>query len=902
MKLRLPKSLLGALFALMLSQPLLALWDEDSPHYYHCDSGGVYAADHMTHVRKDVYDISARDACMEINMVDGPAVLDGDIILNGGGTSFAKGEKHWTLNRVYTTTYKALVMFNAIDRDAYAQWHISGNLTIKSDTAVLFWNHPAGSEYDDSTGWDTRYSEYSMPDTSKYIIRCGSVDESTLTRLKPYLVRDDFADNDVTGATKGGNWIKDMNDYSFYATTGEGGYSYIYLSQGGAPDSGPGSDENLPGTIIIGPCDSYTYDADDMPGVDNPLYLEGGTANLIGAPDDILNNNIIGGTSGILVTDGTQTFSVSGNTTLGYSIVGVQGLPGANLQVGKPTGNKSNVTLKGDRYESLETTVQNAILTVSQNTILGAGAGSMLSVGGDASVTNFGTVAADVQLAAKSMMLNQGLVEGGVDVAKGALFTNNGTVQGNVNIAGGASVYGSGLFGGVTVVQPGGLLYVGNSPGYQKHAALTFGNGSKLGVYIDGTTPASATHTGSGTHSYLSVSGALTIDGAVTVQVGIGRGILSSGDAPFTLVLMKAENADLVAASEGADFKLKITEGQKYLDEDTTELVWDAEKGELSFTSAVSEEAKAVLEADGVWDYANTLWASAAVMRDFVRSAEQQAIIGMPGQTTAWGGAIGSFVNMQDGFTYNGGGYTVGMQHAFTEKFRAGVALGQSFGSFKSDSDLMKSDQMGIMTAITTQYVTTCNNGKSYWGISSHLGYGSIENDASYWNGYSQDKAKWDDSMVSAGVRLDWRKQLMEGCSITLFAGLEYMHGSQETINIPGDGAGYQFRDGSMQYWRMPIGMTLRSEIALGGTKLLAPEATLGFVEDIARKNPRVKCSSYGESWSVTGSTPGREAFMLNVGFNLLFDQNWSLGAFYTLETRDEQLNQNANFSLRYSF
>lgn len=901
MKLRLPKLLLGALFALMMPQPLLAIWDENSPHYYHCDSGGVYAADHITQVWKDVYDISARDACVEINLVDGPAIMDGDVVLNGGGTSFTKGEKYWPLNRVYTTTYKALVMFNSVE-DRYAQWHISGNLNIKSDTAVLFWNHDAGSEYDESTGWDTFHSEYSMPDTTKYIIRCGSVDESTLTRLKPYLVRDDFSDNTNTGAVKGGNWIKYVDDYAFYATTGEGGYSYIYLAQGGSPAPGPGSEDISPDFIIIGAGEIYVYDADEKPGVDRPLYLEGGTANLIGAPDDILNNNVIGGTSGVLLTEGTQTFSVSDNTTLAYSIVGEQGLPGANLLVGTPTGKKSNVTLKGERYESLQTTVQNALLTVSQNTVLGAGPGSTLIVGNDASVTNFGTVAADVQLATKSTMLNQGIVEGSVDVARGAVYTNNGTVLGKVNIADGAEVYGCGVFGGGSIVLPGGLLYVGNSPGYQKHAALTFGHGSKLGLFIDGTTPASTAHNGSGTHSFLSVSGALSIEGTVTVQVGIGRGILSAGEAPFTLVLMKADDANLIAEKQGADFKLEITEGQKYLDEESTKLAWDEEKGELSFTSAVSEEAMEVLEADGVWNYANTLWASAAAMRDFVRSAEQQAIIGMPGQTTAWGSAIGSFVNMQDAFTYNGGGYAVGLQHAFTEKFRAGMALGQSFGSFKSKGDWMESDQLGIMAAVTAQYVTTCNNGKSYWGISGHLGYGCIENDASAWNGYSQDSAKWNDSMVSAGVRIDWRKQLMEGCSITLFAGLEYMHGSQETTNIFGDAGSYQFHDGSMQYWRMPIGLTLRSKIGLGGTKLLAPEATLAFVGDIARKDPRVKCSTYGDCWSLTGSTPGRESFMLNVGFNLLFDQNWSVGAFYTLETRDEQLNQNANFSLRYSF
>ncbi len=105
-----------------------------------------------------------------------------------------------------------------------------------------------------------------------------------------------------------------------------------------------------------------------------------------------------------------------------------------------------------------------------------------------------------------------------------------------------------------------------------------------------------------------------------------------------------------------------------------------------------------------------------------------------------------------------------------------------------------------------------------------------------------------------------------------------------------------------MQVWSVPAGVTAKTQVALGGNQYLIPELTVSYVGDVSRTNPSVKSSIYGVEVKSEGSNPGRSAFMLNAGANWIINQNWSLGAFYTLEARSSQVNQSASLSARYSF
>lgn len=884
--------------ALVVSFPAKAVWDEYSPNYYVCDSSGVYDAAGYNPVHKEVYDISATDAHIEISNEygEGYAVLEGNVILNGGGTSFGTGEQFWSLDKIYTTYYKACIGFYDSPKDGEEnlnlQWHISGSLTIKSDTAVLFWNESNGV-YDEATGWDTWESSYALPDTSDYIIRCSSVDETTVSRLKPYLVRDSYADNYETEEYRGGNWIKFLNDYSFYATTGEGGYSYIYLAKGGKPQTPVNAI-----TIGKGKEVQLGSSADTTPSKDKPVYLQGGVADASTLDSALLNNLIIQGDGGSLVTGSTQTMTLQGTGAVNYSIVATESsTSAAKLEIGN-AGVQSNLELKGASYEAAEVNVNGGVLSISSKTTLGLGSEvSTMSIADKAGVTNYGTIAADMTTGSSCNILNSGTIMGSVDLAKGSILTNNGSISGLVKNAG--SIYGSGTFGN-TILLPGALLHVGNSPGYQKHTSLTIDRGATLSFSVDGPMAATATTNGSGTYSVLE-TGTLTINPGtetVNVNVDVTLGIVAAGSEPLSLKLIDAATTN----AKEEDFTLKLSDESKLLEEGAT-LSFNATEGTLVLNAAVSKAALAALMDSNSANVANTMWASANAVQEMARTAEHQFLVGMPGQTTFWGAGMGSFMDVggKQGFTSNAGGYAVGLQHAFTQSFRAGVALGQSFGDFKSDDNQLRVDQMALMPTLTAQYVTPLTKSSSL-SIAGHIAYGVVENEADTYQAGTVGKAEWDDQVLNIGVRAAWNSDLTDNTTVSIFTGLTYQNVDQDSFTEKFTGGERDYHSGSMSSLSIPVGVTLRGIYQMEGTNIFAPELTLAYIGDVARDNPEVKTSVYGFNREGKGTNIGRSAFMLNAGANWMFDSTWSLGAFYTLEARSNQVNQSVNAALRCCF
>lgn len=104
-----------------------------------------------------------------------------------------------------------------------------------------------------------------------------------------------------------------------------------------------------------------------------------------------------------MVTTDTQTFSMNGSDTLGFSIVGTNGNAGADIQVGQTGGNITDaaIVLTGDKYESRQVNVQSGLLEIGQNTILGTD-DSILTIG--SSNASDGTVTASVNNRGQSTM------------------------------------------------------------------------------------------------------------------------------------------------------------------------------------------------------------------------------------------------------------------------------------------------------------------------------------------------------------------------------------------------------------------------------------------------------------------------------------------------------------------
>lgn len=762
----------------------------------------------------------------------------------------------------------------------YHNMSITGTLSIIGSTKIEFFN-------------DSISASYLSPESGTVVFYCKDItgDTGLLSAIESSWA---YSSGDETIS-------RDIADKKFVSIAQTDGRYALTLVDNGYD---PGQPEQ-PGTIITDGKAPDTLSKDVVVSL-----VDGGNVDATEVTSG-LSNSYVHGTGGTLVTSDSQTFTMSGSDTLGFSIVGTNGNAGADIRVGQTGGSITDaaIVLTGDKYESKLINVQSGLLEIGPNTILGT-TDSMLTIGypgasGDtvtASVNNRGTINNGVTINSGASMDNRNTINGDVLVNGSSILSNNGTVKGEVTVSENGSVNGSGTFGS-TILHSNALLYVGNSPGFQQHGSLTLNDNSRLGFYLDGITAATLDNHGSGTYSNLSVTNMLNLNGTVNTKVEVGLGILAAGTESFTLDLIKTEGT----VSGNGDYVLSLDDENHLLKEGR--LLWDSITGTLSFTGQVDEAVAAALVGKDGSNIANSLWSSTSIVKNFGQTAASQLKVVQPGDSNVWVSGLGDFVTMNstshaDGFQYNGGGYATGIDYAWAKKFRAGITFGQTFGTFKSDDNQASVKQDSIMTGLYANYLQPLNDNQNL-GLSGYFAYGSVENRADTFIGnssYLPGHAKWNDDVFTFGLKSDWNIKVTDKTTLTPFIGIDYVHGAQESFTETYSNGSRQYRDGSMQVWSVPIGITVKKEVSVGGGQLLLPELTVAYVGDVSRTNPSVKSTIYGIDNKHEGSNPGRSAFMMNAGANWIINQNWSVGAFYTLEARSSQVNQSASLSARYSF
>lgn len=821
-----------------------------------------------------------------LNGYDGPytAYMNGNLVLSAGSLGL-KSEQHyhWEDDPM---TYR----LGSIDVYGAGTLAVSGTITISGATPVIYGvgSYQEGLDWEGARDGLDRFNngiDFSAP-----LFSCSSINEGGLKLLEPYLYLDVYDSENEEYA-----WYKPLLDKEYYAVSGADGRVYVYLGTAG-------SGAIPPNAIVVGKDKEVQLgkDEDTTPSASKQVYLQtGGSADASTLDNSLLNNKLILGNGGTLKTDSLQTMSLTGSGAVNYSIVAADNsTSAAKLEIGE-AGSSANLKLNGAAYDSSDVQVKGGVVTISGNTsvgVLDANTASSLEIDSGAKLTNYGEVKADVTTAGNTSILNENVMKGDVELAETAVLTNNGEIKGKLEAKG--KVYGSGTFN-ETALAATALMHVGNSPGYQKHTSLDINRGATLSFTVDGTTPATATNHGSGTYSVLEADN-ITINpgtGKVNVEVEVTSGIVGAGTAPFEVTLIQAGTTNAVAD----DFTINI-EDNGWLEEGA-EVIWDAAAGTMILSGSVNEQVLAAMMDSNAGNVASTMWASANVVQELARTAENQFLVGMPGQTTFWGAAIGTFMDVGGdyGFRYNAGGYAVGVQHAFTESFRAGFAFGQTYGDFTSDDEQLKVDQKSLIPALTAQYV--CKTGKmSTMTVSGHVAYGTVENTGDFYQTGNSGKAEWDDTVLNVGIRAAWNVELSEETAVSLFTGLTYQEVEQDSFTEKSAMGDRRYTGGSMSSLSLPLGITWRGVYQMDGTNVFAPEVTVAYVADLNRDDPKVNTSMFGFRGYGEGADIGRSAFMLSVGGNWMFNSSWSVGAFYTMEARSNQLNQSLNAALRYSF
>jgi autotransporter-associated beta strand protein len=286
---------------------------------------------------------------------------------------------------------------------------------------------------------------------------------------------------------------------------------------------------------------------------------------------------ILSGTNTLagILTVSTGTLSIASDSNLGS---GTLRLDGASLDVTGSTVIDNDVVIEDDGANTINTGAG----------ILAEVSGG-LSGNGDLVKSGAGTLV----LSGTSTYTGTTTVSGGTLQVEGSLGNTT------LNIQSGATLGGSGSIGGAVIVQNGGSLNPGSSPGTLTVDSLALQGGSLLNFELD--TPGTV---GSGVNDLVSVTNDLTLDGILNIITGSNFG--TGTYRLFDYGALTADNG-LVFGDVPAGYELTISTAT--LGEVNLEVSYTG----LQFWNGSQTTANgSVNGGGGFWDTASTNWTSQA--------------------------------------------------------------------------------------------------------------------------------------------------------------------------------------------------------------------------------------------------------------------------------------------------
>ena len=616
------------------------------------------------------------------------------------------------------------------------------------------------------------------------------------------------------------------------------------------------------------------------------IVLEGGEADL-SRSDSILSSSQVSGSAGQLTLSTEQTLNWEHSGMVGYSASTEDGGAFNSLNV---TAQDGTIIASGSyKAQNIKVTNNATLILDGKDAVLGV-EGGVVSLGDGLGVL----AVAAVPRAADNpghLVLNGGTVLSDVQTNKNSTISGSGTFKGLVNNYSSEFIVGQ-----------------GSSAGYQNYeGGLETWTGGELTFIVNGTTAADASHTGMDTYSRMNVSSSYNVSGA-HLNVIIGDNLLFSPEQSFSLSLINLAPGteidpdgdlwDLLANDPALKGRTDlVTDGQFSVSDDGLHLL---------FNGSVNVDAVKALRGEEASRIANTLWSSVRVVDSFAHTAASQLDFRGPGKRNIWFSGLGDFMNVSStgtasGFDYKGGGYALGLDYSCVKGWTTGAAFGQTFGSFHSEDKQFKADQDGLMLALYQRYHRDLKSGNSL-DIDGYFTYGRMDNDADGTLGDSPTSASWNDDVYGFGLKGTWNIRLSKTNVLKPFTGIEFLHGSQGSFGEHTASGSAWYRDGSVQNWSIPAGVTWQKQIAMNTGQYLLPQVTLAYAGDVSRRNASVKTDAFGSAFRVDGVNPGRHALIVNAGLNWVISGAWSAGAFYHLEQREHMTNQSVNASVRYSF
>lgn len=461
----------------------------------------------------------------------------------------------------------------------------------------------------------------------------------------------------------------------------------------------------------------------------------------------------------------------------------------------------------------------------------------------------------------------------------------------------------------------GGKFGIGNSPGVMSITDADFTGTTWTFHLIDGASwnTAGANTTPGDSFSQLKLDGANTASGitiTLNYQTETNGAYTDIAQSDFGTRFEEGASITLIDTSAGSISGSYNFEADTLPELAEAGLMWDTSR--LFSTGAIYVIAEMTAEPGRI---ANTMAAAAGTTGTFGRLGMQQLDAPRLNGTNVWAQA---FVDCQDrnttdgrtGFDSNATGFALGVDKQLKKMpVILGAAIGTSNGTIKPNRGSAtytagKIDQDGTQLGLYGRYTVGSPNTENNLTIDGYISYGTYEND-SYRTSYATGQAataSWDEDAWAMGVTVTRNYKLSEHAFVSPYVGVEYTTADMDGFSERSRSSVRYNAEDSYRNLALILGVSAHREYGLSNGQKLTPYASVAISQDIMRQDAKVTATSAAGTVSDESAHQGRTALQFSVGTTWQISDHWSMNAGYSIETREDAVDQNAGIGATYAF
>ena len=175
----------------------------------------------------------------------------------------------------------------------------------------------------------------------------------------------------------------------------------------------------------------------------------------------------------------------------------------------------------------------------------------------------------------------------------------------------------------------------------------------------------------------------------------------------------------------------------------------------------------------------------------------------------------------------------------------------------------------------------------------------------SYRSSYATGKAataSWDEDAWAMGLTVTRNYKLREHTFISPYVGVEYTTADMDSVTERSQSSVRYSADDSYRNLALILGVSAHREYGLSNGRKLTPYASIALSQDIMRQDAKVTATSAAGTTTDESAHQGRTALQFSVGATWQISNHWSMNAGYSIETREDAVDQNAGIGATYAF